>query len=151
LVYPIQHMKKVRPFLIAVAALFTIGYTLHAEGIPSKGYALFAKDGNFQPYEFERHAVGEHDVLIDIYYAGICHSDIHHVHEDWGPSHYPQVPGHEIIGGIPETQEMLDYSVAQNLYPDVEVISVDQIDEAYRKVLEGDVKFRYVIDMRTME
>lgn len=366
-----------------MALLATSQFMMAGEPVPSKGYALFSKDGDFQPYAFERHAVGEHDVLIDIYYAGICHSDIHHVHEDWGPSHYPQVPGHEIvgrvsqvgegvtkfkvgdfagvgcmvnacgeceycekgmeqfcqkgtvftygakdhyhgdvitqggysnnivvsedfaitvpenapiekvaplfcagittysplkatnvgpgdsvavagfgglghmavkyaidmgadvtvfditedkrqdaldmgavkyvnvrnpeelkglkdsfrviistipanydpsmylnmlemggelvivgipaneerpsidigslvfmsqrkvsgslIGGIPETQEMLDYSVAQNLYPDVEVISVDQIDEAYRKVLEGDVKFRYVIDMRTME
>ncbi len=54
------------------------------------------------------------------------------------------------IGGIPETQEMLEYSVERKIYPEVEVITVDQIDEAYRKVLAGEVKFRYVIDMRTM-
>ena len=41
--------------------------------ISSKGY----EDGSFQPYEFKRHAVGERDVLIEILYAGICHSDIH--------------------------------------------------------------------------
>jgi uncharacterized zinc-type alcohol dehydrogenase-like protein len=55
------------------------------------------------------------------------------------------------IGGILETQEMLDYSVANNLYPQVEVIPVTKIDEAYRKVVAGEVKFRYVIDMSTMQ
>ncbi|MGE9294283.1 MAG: zinc-binding dehydrogenase, partial [Puniceicoccales bacterium] len=56
-----------------------------------------------------------------------------------------------LIGGIPETQEMLDYSVAHGIYPEVEVIPVGQIDEAYRNVVDGEVKFRYVIDMSTMQ
>ena len=55
------------------------------------------------------------------------------------------------IGGIPETQEMLDYSVANNIYPRVEIIPIQKLDEAYRKVLAGEVKFRYVIDMNTLE
>lgn len=55
------------------------------------------------------------------------------------------------IGGNPETQEMLDYSVANNIYPRVEIISIQKLDEAYRKVLAGEVKFRYVIDMSTLE
>jgi len=55
------------------------------------------------------------------------------------------------IGGIRETQEMLDYSVAHNIYPRVEVISVQKIDEAYQKVTAGEVKFRYVIDMSTLK
>ena len=55
------------------------------------------------------------------------------------------------IGGIPETQEMLDYSVANNLYPEVEVIPVNQIDEAHDKVVSGEVEFRYVLDMSTMK
>jgi uncharacterized zinc-type alcohol dehydrogenase-like protein len=54
------------------------------------------------------------------------------------------------IGGIPETQEMLDYSVANNIYPRVEIIPIQRPDEAYRKVLAGEVKFRYVIDMSTL-
>ncbi len=54
------------------------------------------------------------------------------------------------IGGIKETQEMLDYSVANNLYPHVEVIPVTKIDEAYENVVAGKVKFRYVIDMKTL-
>jgi len=55
------------------------------------------------------------------------------------------------IGGIRETQEMLDYSVANNIYPRVEVIPIQQLDEAYAKVLAGEVKFRYVIDMSTLK
>lgn len=57
-----------------------------------------------------------------------------------------------LIGGIKETQEMLDYSVKNNIYPDVEIIKADAetISEAYRKVIDGRVKFRYVIDMRTI-
>lgn len=57
------------------------------------------------------------------------------------------------IGGIKETQEMLDYSVEHNIYPEVEVIKVngEEIDKAYQNVLDGKVKFRYVIDMRTMK
>lgn len=58
-----------------------------------------------------------------------------------------------LIGGIKETQEMLDYSVANGIYPEVEIIPADAaaIDEAYKNVLDGKVKFRYVIDMSTMK
>ena len=58
-----------------------------------------------------------------------------------------------LIGGIKETQEMLDYSVAHGIYPEVEIISAEaeEIDKAYRNVLDGRVKFRYVIDMSTMK
>jgi len=68
--------------------------------IQCKGYALFAKDGKFTPYEFQRHSVGSNDVLVEILYAGICHSDLHHSHGDWREETYPMVPGHEIAGRI---------------------------------------------------
>jgi alcohol dehydrogenase (NADP+) len=55
------------------------------------------------PTTIERRAVGPHDVLIEIKYAGICHSDIHTVRGDWGPQSYPLVPGHEIAGIVTET------------------------------------------------
>jgi alcohol dehydrogenase (NADP+) len=55
------------------------------------------------------------------------------------------------IGGIRETQEMLNYSVAKNIYPRVEIIPIQKLDEAYQKVLAGKVKFRYVIDMSTLK
>lgn len=58
-----------------------------------------------------------------------------------------------LIGGILETQEMLDYCVAHNIYPEVEIIKAtgEEIDRAYQRVLEGKVHFRCVIDMSTME
>lgn len=68
--------------------------------IPAKGFAIFSADGNFKPFEFDRHPVGEHDVLIKIMYAGICHSDLHHAWNDWNPETYPIVPGHEIAGRV---------------------------------------------------
>jgi uncharacterized zinc-type alcohol dehydrogenase-like protein len=43
---------------------------------------------------------GQHDVLIEIRYCGICHSDLHFVRNDWGMSIYPIVPGHEIVGTV---------------------------------------------------
>ncbi|KMO95262.1 NAD(P)-dependent alcohol dehydrogenase [Streptomyces roseus] len=50
-----------------------------------------------------RRAVGEKDVLIDIAFVGICHSDIHQVREGWGKAIFPMVPGHEIAGVVAET------------------------------------------------
>ena len=50
----------------------------------------------------ERRDVGAHDVLIEIAYAGICHSDIHTVRGEWGTIAYPQVVGHEIVGTVVE-------------------------------------------------
>ena len=57
-----------------------------------------------------------------------------------------------LIGGIKETQEMLDYSVAHDIYPEVEIIEANasEIDKAWRNVADGKVKFRYVIDMSTI-
>ncbi|HWH26999.1 MAG TPA: NAD(P)-dependent alcohol dehydrogenase [Pseudolysinimonas sp.] len=55
-----------------------------------------------EPMTIERRDLGEHDVLIDIDYAGICHSDIHTLRGDWGPVAYPQVVGHEIVGRVRE-------------------------------------------------
>ncbi|MBT0770025.1 NAD(P)-dependent alcohol dehydrogenase [Kineosporia sp. J2-2] len=54
------------------------------------------------PTTIERRDVGARDVLIEIRYAGICHSDIHTVRGDWGPITYPQVVGHEIVGVVAE-------------------------------------------------
>lgn len=46
---------------------------------------------------------------------------------------------------------MLDYSVTNHIYPEVEIIAADKIDEAYQNVIDGKVKFRYVIDMQTLK
>ena len=66
--------------------------------IKSRGFAAISSDMNFQYHEFTRHPVGEHDILIEIYYAGICHSDIHVV--EGKSSNTPLVVGHEIAGRV---------------------------------------------------
>ncbi|KTD05437.1 zinc-type alcohol dehydrogenase-like protein [Legionella gratiana] len=66
--------------------------------IPVKGYAAQSAKAPLTPYSFNRRDVGENDVLIDIHYCGICHSDIHLVRGEWEGSIFPMVPGHEIIG-----------------------------------------------------
>ncbi|WP_309058087.1 NAD(P)-dependent alcohol dehydrogenase [Streptomyces sp.] len=65
-------------------------------------YAAPSADAPLEPTTITRRAVGPNDVLIEIAYAGICHSDIHTVNGDWGPQPYPLVPGHEIVGTVAE-------------------------------------------------
>jgi uncharacterized zinc-type alcohol dehydrogenase-like protein len=55
---------------------------------------------SFDTTTIERRNLGEHDVLIDIKFCGICHSDIHQVKDEWGGSIFPMVPGHEIAGVV---------------------------------------------------
>ncbi len=66
----------------------------------TRAYAAIAAKTDLVPYEFDRREVGPHDVALDIAYAGICHSDIHQVREEWGPALFPMVPGHEIAGTV---------------------------------------------------
>ncbi len=56
-----------------------------------------------------------------------------------------------MIGGIAETQEMLDFCGKHNIVSDIELISIQQINEAYDRLLKGDVKYRFVIDMATLK
>jgi alcohol dehydrogenase (NADP+) len=56
----------------------------------------------FETTRIERRALGRHDVLIDIKFCGICHSDIHQVKDEWGGAIFPMVPGHEIAGVVTE-------------------------------------------------
>lgn len=56
-----------------------------------------------------------------------------------------------LIGGLPETQEMLNYCAEHNITADVEVIPIQQIQEAYKRMLNSDIKYRFVIDMRSLE
>jgi len=55
-----------------------------------------------------------------------------------------------MIGGIPETQEMLDFCAQHNIVADIEMIRADEINEAYERMLKGDVKYRFVIDSATL-
>ena len=61
-------------------------------------YTATSPTAPLTPTTIERRNLGPHDVLIEIKYAGICHSDIHTARGDWGPATYPLVPGHEIAG-----------------------------------------------------
>ncbi|WP_020118481.1 NAD(P)-dependent alcohol dehydrogenase [Streptomyces canus] len=65
-------------------------------------YATPAAKAPLERTTIERRAVREHDVLIDIKFAGICHSDIHQAREGWGEAIFPMVPGHEIAGIVSE-------------------------------------------------
>jgi uncharacterized zinc-type alcohol dehydrogenase-like protein len=55
-----------------------------------------------------------------------------------------------LIGGIKETQEMLDFCAEHNIVSDVEVIAIKDINEAYERMMKGDVRYRFVIDMKTL-
>ena len=70
--------------------------------MPSTSPALLVRSAGqaFERGTVERRDVGPHDVLIDIAYAGICHSDIHQAREEWGAAIFPMVPGHEIAGTV---------------------------------------------------
>ncbi|HMM80862.1 MAG TPA: NAD(P)-dependent alcohol dehydrogenase [Pyrinomonadaceae bacterium] len=71
--------------------------------IETNGYAVHEAGTDFKSFNFERRDVGPHDILIDILYAGICHSDIHQAKDEWHdsmPTTYPLVPGHEIVGRV---------------------------------------------------
>lgn len=60
---------------------------------------------------------------------------------------YNRAVGGSAIGGIPETQEMLDLCAKEDIYPEVEMIEMAQINEAYERLLKNDVRYRFVVDM----
>jgi alcohol dehydrogenase (NADP+) len=68
--------------------------------LATKAYAAFDQEKPLGPFDFERREVKENDVLIDILYCGVCHSDLHQVRNEWGGANYPLVPGHEIVGRV---------------------------------------------------
>jgi uncharacterized zinc-type alcohol dehydrogenase-like protein len=68
--------------------------------IETTGYAAHNSTAPLEPFSFERREPGPHDIVIEILYCGVCHSDIHQVRNEWGNSAYPMVPGHEIVGRV---------------------------------------------------
>jgi uncharacterized zinc-type alcohol dehydrogenase-like protein len=81
-----------------------------------KARAVFESTGKFTQTTIERREVGPKDVLIDIKYAGICHSDIHTARGEWGEIKYPLVPGHEIAGIVAEVgSEVTKYKVGDHV------------------------------------
>ena len=68
--------------------------------MPTKAHGWGVENATDTPHAltFERRDLRDNDVAIKISHCGICHSDLHFAHDDWGMSHYPMVPGHEIVG-----------------------------------------------------
>jgi uncharacterized zinc-type alcohol dehydrogenase-like protein len=68
--------------------------------IPTKAYAAYNPQSPLKPFEFHRRAPRRDDVVIEILFCGVCHSDIHQARDEWGGSTFPMVPGHEIVGRV---------------------------------------------------
>jgi alcohol dehydrogenase (NADP+) len=84
--------------------------------ITAKARAVDGPDKSFRTAEIKRRDLDSQDVLIEIKYAGICHSDIHTAHGEWGPVNYPLVPGHEIAGIVTEVgAEVTKYKVGDRV------------------------------------
>ena len=71
--------------------------------LETRGYATNGPKAKLEPFSFTRREPGANDVLLQIDYCGICHSDIHQARGEWGNSVYPMVPGHEIVGRVTRT------------------------------------------------
>ena len=68
--------------------------------LPVKGFAAQSATSPLTPFHFKRRELTPKDILIEIHYCGICHSDLHQVRNEWHTSIYPIVPGHEIVGKV---------------------------------------------------
>jgi uncharacterized zinc-type alcohol dehydrogenase-like protein len=68
--------------------------------LATPAYSAASATSKLAPFSISRREPGAHDVLIDIAFCGVCHSDIHQARNEWGGSIYPMVPGHEIVGTV---------------------------------------------------
>ena len=71
--------------------------------IATKAYAAYNAATPLAPFDFDSRDVGQNDVLIEILYCGVCHSDLHQARGEWGNKLFPMVPGHEIVGKVTKT------------------------------------------------
>ena len=150
----------------------------------AKAYSAASATSGLALTTIPRRDPGEHDVKIEILFCGICHSDLHHVRNDWHdrrPTVYLNLLHRDgnitlvgapakrlavdafsllfgarslsasLIGGLAETQEMLDFCSAHNITSEVEIIPIQKVNEAYDRLLNADVKYRFVIDMASLK
>src|SRR3977135_3609870 len=68
--------------------------------LTTAAYAAVSATTPLAPFTITRREPDAHDVLLEILYCGVCHSDIHQARGEWGQSNFPMVPGHEIIGKV---------------------------------------------------
>ena len=66
----------------------------------AKAYAAQSPTTPLAPFSFERREPRPDDVVVEIEFCGVCHSDLHQARDEWGGSVYPMVPGHEIVGKV---------------------------------------------------
>lgn len=100
-----------------------------------KSFGFAATDANepMVPYSFERRAPRANDVVMEILYCGVCHSDLHMARNDWGWTVYPLVPGHEIVGRVIEVGSAVTrYKVGDNVAVGCMVDSCQTCDQCKR-------------------
>jgi len=68
----------------------------------ARGYAATSATTPLSLFDFERRSLRKDDVVIEVLYCGVCHSDLHTTRNNWGNARYPIVPGHEIVGRVKE-------------------------------------------------
>ncbi|MGN7759973.1 NAD(P)-dependent alcohol dehydrogenase [Paenibacillus sp. 22594] len=95
--------------------------------------ATFSPEGPFKLTTIERRDLEPHDVLIEIKFAGICHSDIHTARGEWGPVEYPLVPGHEIAGIVTQIgSEVKKYAIGDRVGVGCMVDSCRECDNCHK-------------------
>ncbi|MFK7730001.1 MAG: thioester reductase domain-containing protein [Pseudomonadales bacterium] len=86
------------------------------ETTATQAYGVTSNTSDIAPMSIERRLPGSKDVAIDIEYCGVCHSDIHFAHNDWGATQYPLVPGHEIVGRVAAVgSEVAEFKVGERV------------------------------------
>ena len=115
--------------------------------IDVRGYAAMSATTRLVPFTFSRREVGRQDVLIDIHYCGVCHSDVHQARDEWGGSLFPMVPGHEIVGTVEKVgASVKQYKVGQMVGVGCFVDSCrtcPQCKKGLEQYCEGHLSFTY--------
>jgi D-arabinose 1-dehydrogenase-like Zn-dependent alcohol dehydrogenase len=134
----------------------------------TKAYSAVSATAPLASDTITRRDPTEHDVQIEILFCGICHSDLNLLRLDGNitlvaaPEKPLEVAAFSLImarrilcgsniGGIAETQEMLDFCGEHNITADVEAIPIQKVNEAYERLLKSDVKYRFCIDMASLK
>jgi uncharacterized zinc-type alcohol dehydrogenase-like protein len=117
----------------------------------AKAYSAASATSPLAPTVIGRRDPQENDVEIEILFCGICHSDLHYSRNEWKdvmPAVYPCIPGHEIVGRVTKTGSAVTKFKAGDL---AAVIAIQQVNQAYERLLKSDVKYRFSIDMASLK
>ena len=93
-------------------------------------YAATSKTSPLGPITISRRELRSNDVNIEILYCEVCHS---------------------LVGGIKETQEMLDFCAENGVVAEIETIPMQEIETAFARIVKNDVKYRFVVDMKSVK